>query len=163
MENTFQIRKATLADAETIVYLVKQLAIYEKMEADAQMTVEQVKTNIFEKEYAHVILATEGNQVVGFALYFFNFSTFKGKPGLYLEDLFVEPMHRGKGYGKQLLVELAKIAQEKDCARMEWVVLDWNQPAIDFYTSFGAVRMNAWDIYRLSEDKISALAQQRTS
>lgn len=155
----FKIRNATISDASTIVYLIKQLAIYEKLEHEAIMTEELILKNVFEEKHAHVLIAEEDNEVVGFALYFFNFSTFIGKPGLYLEDLFVEPAHRGKGYGKLLLVELAKVANEKDCGRMEWSVLDWNTPSIEFYKSLGAVPMDGWSVFRLTKDKIQTLAK----
>lgn len=154
----FKIRKATKSDASIIVYLIKQLAIYEKLEHEAIMTEELILKNVFEEKHAHVLIAEEENEVVGFALYFFNFSTFLGKPGLYLEDLFVEPAHRGKGYGKALLVELAKVANDKDCGRMEWSVLDWNTPSIEFYKALGAVPMDGWSVFRLTKDKIQTLA-----
>lgn len=154
----FKIRKATKSDASIIIYLIKQLAIYEKLEHEAIMTEELILKNVFEEKHAHVLIAEEENEVVGFALYFFNFSTFLGKPGLYLEDLFVEPAHRGKGYGKALLVELAKVANDKDCGRMEWSVLDWNTPSIEFYKALGAVPMDGWSVFRLTKDKIQTLA-----
>lgn len=152
------IRKASKADAHAIVDLIRQLADYEKLSHEAVMTVELIEENVFEKEYAHVLLVEEEETIVGFALYFFNFSTFLGKPGLYLEDLFIEPLHRGKGYGKQLLIKLAQIAVEKDCGRMEWIVLDWNTPSIDFYKSLGAFPLDEWTVFRLTEDKMKALA-----
>lgn len=158
--NAFKIRQATESDASTIVYLIKQLAIYEKLEHEAIMTEELIRKNVFTENHAHVLIAEEGSEVVGFTLYFYNFSTFLGKPGLYLEDLFVEPTHRGKGYGKALLVELAKIAQEKDCGRMEWSVLDWNTPSIEFYKSLGAVPMEGWSVFRLTDEKIATLANE---
>jgi len=125
---------------------------------EAVVTVEQIETNVFEKKYADVLMAEEDGEVVGFALFFYNFSTFKGKPGLYLEDLYVEPHHRGKGYGKMLLIELAKIAAANNCGRMEWSVLDWNTPSIEFYKSLGAQPMDEWTVYRLTEEKIHLLA-----
>ncbi|MEZ4889833.1 MAG: GNAT family N-acetyltransferase [Crocinitomicaceae bacterium] len=155
----FSIRKATVNDAPKIVSLIKELAIYEKLLHEAVVTVEQIETNVFEKKYADVLMAEEDGEVVGFALYFYNFSTFKGKPGLYLEDLYVEPQHRGKGYGKMLLIELAKIAAANNCGRMEWSVLDWNTPSIEFYKSLGAQPMDEWTVYRLTEEKIHLLAK----
>jgi GNAT superfamily N-acetyltransferase len=136
------------------------LAAYEKLSHEVVMTVELIEKNVFENKYANVLLAEENDVVIGFALYFFNFSTFLGKPGLYLEDLFVEPQHRGKGYGKRLLIELAKIAIEKDCGRMEWVVLDWNTPAIEFYKSLNAFPIDDWSVFRLAEDKMKALINE---
>ena len=156
---SFLIRKAAPEDAETIYNLIHQLAVYEKLEHEVSATPEELRTQIFEKGYAEVIIAEEDGQPVGFALYFFNFSTFLAKPGLYLEDLFVEPEFRGKGYGKKLLAELAKIAEEKGCGRMEWSVLDWNTPSIEFYKSLGARPMNEWTVYRMTENEIRELAK----
>ncbi|MBC9813159.1 GNAT family N-acetyltransferase [Crocinitomicaceae bacterium CZZ-1] len=152
------IRPATKADAQVIVELIRQLADYEKLSHEAVMTPELIEKNVFENGYAHVLLVEENEAIIGFALYFFNFSTFLGKPGLYLEDLFIEPQHRGKGYGKQLLIELARIAVEKECGRMEWIVLDWNTPSIEFYKSLGAFPLDEWAVYRLTEDKMRILA-----
>lgn len=156
---SFLIRKAAPEDAETIYNLIHQLAVYEKLEHEVSATPEELRTQIFEKGYAEVIIAEEDGQPVGFALYFFNFSTFLAKPGLYLEDLFVEPEFRGKGYGKKLLAELAKIAEEKGCGRMEWSVLDWNTPSIEFYKSLGARPMDEWTVYRMTETEIRELAK----
>lgn len=156
---TFHIRQAKKSDSKAIVNLINQLAEYEKLSHESIVTVDLINQNVFEKEYANVLIAEENNCIIGFALYFFNFSTFIGKPGLYLEDLFVEPLHRGKGYGKMLLAELAKIAIQKECGRMEWVVLNWNTPSIKFYKSLGAFPLDEWSIYRLTEEKIKALAE----
>ncbi|SFH95175.1 GNAT family N-acetyltransferase [Halpernia frigidisoli] len=155
----FIIRKATENDAELIFNLIKKLAIYEKMENDVITTAEQLKENIFKNNFAEVVIAEENSKPVGFALYFFNFSTFLGKPGLYLEDLYVEENHRGKGYGKKLLLHLAKIAKEKNCGRMEWSVLNWNEPAINFYESLGAKGMKEWTVYRLDKETIADLVK----
>lgn len=154
----FQIRKAKPEDTETIFNLIYKLAVYEKLEKDVITTVEELRTNIFEKNYAEVLIAEEDEKPVGFALYFHNFSTFVGKPGIYLEDLFVEPEMRGKGYGKALLVELAKIAKERNCGRLEWAVLDWNTPSIEFYKSLGAKPMDEWTVFRLDKSGIENLA-----
>jgi GNAT superfamily N-acetyltransferase len=154
----FNIRKANPEDTATILHLITQLAIYEKLEHEVITTVEELRENIFEKKYAEVLIAEENQKPVGFALFFHNFSTFVGKPGLYLEDLFVEPDCRGKGYGKALLVELAKIAKERNCGRMEWSVLDWNTPSIEFYKSLGANPMNEWTVFRLDSKGISDLS-----
>lgn len=153
----FTIRKATENDAELIFNLIKKLAIYEKMENEVVTNVEQLKESIFKNNFAEVVIAEENSKLVGFALYFFNFSTFLGKPGLYLEDLFVEEDCRGKGYGKKLLLHLVKIAKEKNCGRMEWAVLDWNEPAINFYKSLGARQIDEWQIYRLNDKTIDVL------
>lgn len=158
MSNHFSIRKATEKDTPIIFSLIKQLAEYEKLSDAVITSEEELKENIFYKGNAEVLIAEENNKPVGFALYFYNFSTFVGRAGLYLEDLFVEPVHRGKGYGKKLLIALAKIAQEKKCGRMEWSVLNWNQPSIDFYKSLDAIPMDEWTVYRLTQDKIEVLA-----
>ena len=157
---TFNIRVATIEDTEIIFELIKKLAIYEKMENEVVGTIKDLRENIFEKKLVSVLIAEENNIAVGFALYFFNYSTFLGKKGLYLEDVFVNPEYRGKGYGKALLVELAKIAQTENCGRMEWSVLNRNQPAIDFYQSIGAKPMKEWTIYRLDAEKIKNLAEK---
>lgn len=155
----FNIRKATPDDTPTIFDLIKKLAVYEKMENEVITSVEELRENIFTKNFSKVLLAEEEGKPVGFALYFFNFSTFVGKPGLYLEDLFVEPEYRGKGYGKKLFVELAKIALEENCGRMEWSVLNWNTPAIEFYKSLQAKPMDEWTVYRLDQKGITDLAE----
>ena len=154
----FTIRKATPEDTPVIFDLIRKLAVYEKMEDEVVTSVEELQENIFEKKFAHVIIGEENGIPAGFALYFYNFSTFVGKPGLYLEDLYVEPEHRGKGYGKTLLIELTKIAKAENCGRMEWSVLNWNQPAIDFYESLQAKPMNGWTVYRLDKKGIADLA-----
>lgn len=156
--NTFNIRKATPEDTPIILGLIRKLAIYEELEHEFVATEASFKENVFDKKHAEVLIASEGTKTVGFALYFFNFSTFVGKPGLYLEDLFVEPEYRGKGYGKKLFIELAKIAREKDCGRMEWSVLDWNEPAITFYKSLKAQPMDDWTVFRLTSNEIDNLA-----
>lgn len=157
--SNFHIRKATPEDTPTILHLITQLAIYEKLENEVITTVEELRTNIFEKNYAEVLIAEENDKPIGFALYFHNFSTFVGKPGIYLEDLFVEIEHRGKGYGKALLVELAKIAKKRNCGRLEWSVLDWNTPSIEFYKSLGAKPMDEWTVFRLDRQGIENLAK----
>jgi GNAT superfamily N-acetyltransferase len=155
----FNIRKATPDDTPTIFDLIKKLSVYEKMENEVITSVEELRENIFTKNFSKVLLAEEEGKPVGFALYFFNFSTFVGNPGLYLEDLFVEPEYRGKGYGKKLFVELAKIALEENCGRMEWSVLNWNTPAIEFYKSLQAKPMDEWTVYRLDQKGIADLAE----
>ena len=154
------IRKATENDTELIYSLITKLAIYEKMENDVFTSVAQLKENIFKNNFAEVVIAEENSKPVGFALYFFNFSTFLGKPGLYLEDLFVEDECRGKGYGKKLLLHLVKIAKEKNCGRMEWSVLNWNEPAIKFYESLGAKGMDEWTVYRLDDKTMANLVSK---
>ena len=154
----FTIRKATPEDTPVIFDLIKKLAVYEKMESEVITSVEELKENIFTHQFSKVLIAEENEKPVGFALYFYNFSTFVGKPGLYLEDLFVETEYRGKGYGKKLFVELAKIAKAENCGRMEWSVLNWNTPAIDFYKSLQAKPMDEWTVYRLDKKEITDLA-----
>lgn len=155
---SFKIRNAVPKDTQTIYNLIYQLAVYEKMENDVVTSPEELKQQIFVEKNANVIIAEENEIPVGFALYFYNFSTFLGKPGLYLEDLFVEPEHRGKGFGKSLLIELAKIAKSKNCGRMEWSVLNWNTPSIEFYKSLGAKPQTEWSVYRLTKTEIENLA-----
>ncbi|MDA3860894.1 MAG: GNAT family N-acetyltransferase [Melioribacteraceae bacterium] len=154
----FEIRKGTIDDVETIYNFIFQLAVYEKLTDEVTTTPEELAKTLFsENTHTNTIIAYFENKPVGFALYFYNYSTFKGKAGLYLEDLFVIPEMRGKGFGKNLLVELGKIAKENNCARFEWSVLDWNKPAIDFYKSLGAKPMDEWTVFRLTEDGINNL------
>lgn len=153
------IRRAEEKDAALILHFIRQLAIYEKMEDQVVATEELLKEWIFEKQAAEVLFAVTDGQEVGFALFFHNYSTFLGRAGIYLEDLFVMPAHRGKGCGKALLKKLASIAVERSCGRLEWSCLDWNQPSIDFYRSLGAVPMNDWTVYRVTGDTLRALAE----
>ncbi len=146
-------------DTGTILHFITQLAVYEKMEAQVVATEEILREWIFEKGKAEVIFALEDGKEVGFALFCYNFSTFLGRAGIWLEDLFVLPEYRGKGYGKGLLKQLAKIAVERGCGRLEWYCLDWNQPSIDFYRSFGAVALDDWTTYRLSGDTLKKMAE----
>jgi GNAT superfamily N-acetyltransferase len=155
----FQIRQAHVEDVPIILELIRDLAAYERAPDEVTATEEQLVEVFFgERPAAEVLLAFEEQSAVGFAVYFYNFSTWLGRPGLYLEDLFVKPEKRGKGYGRALLVELAKIARESDCGRMEWAVLDWNEPAIKFYRSLGAKAMDEWTVFRLTRDGIARLA-----
>ena len=154
-----QFRTAHKEDSKKILFFIKQLAIYEKMEKDVVATEEILCEWIFEKKKANVIFAMEDGKEVGFALYFYNFSTFLGRAGIYLEDLFVLPEYRGKGYGKGLLRTLAKIAVERGCGRLEWACLNWNQPSIDFYLSLNAEPMNEWKVYRLTGKTLRDLAE----
>ena len=159
MNPNFQIKPATSADVALILRLIRELADYERAPNDAVATESQLHEVLFgAKPSAEVVIAREGALPVGFAVYFFNFSTWLGRPGLYLEDLFVKPEHRGKGYGRALLTRLAKIAEERGCGRMEWAVLGWNEPAIEFYKKLGAKPMEEWTVYRLTQDGIAALA-----
>ncbi len=156
-KNSF--RFATEKDVAKILEFIKGLADYEHMSDDVIATEELLREWIFEKKKAEVIFVLEGDEEVGFALFFHNFSTFLGRAGIYLEDLFVSPEHRGKGYGKALLKELARIAVERGCGRLEWSCLDWNQPSIDFYLSVGAVPMDEWTVYRATGETLKKLAE----
>ena len=152
------IRYATKDDAALILEFIKGLARYEHMEDEAVATEELLKEWIFDKNKAEVIFALDDGKEVGFALFFHNFSTFLGRSGIYLEDLFVYPEYRGKGYGKGLLKKLAEIAVDRGCGRLEWCCLDWNQPSIDFYLSLGAEPMSDWTIYRVAGETLKNLA-----
>ena len=152
------IRFANENDTDKILFFIKSLAEYEKMSSDVVATEELLREWIFEKKKAEVIFAVEDGKEVGFALFFHNFSTFLGRAGLYLEDLFVLPEYRGKGYGKALLKELARITVERKCGRLEWVCLDWNKPSIDLYLSLGAKPQDEWTIYRLTGEELENMA-----
>ena len=152
------IRKAVREDTALIFEFIRGIAKYEKMENEVEATVEMLEEQLFDKGRAEVIFAMEKDKEVGFALFFHNFSTFVGRAGLYLEDLYVYPEYRGKGYGKALFMELVNIASERRCGRMEWVCLNWNEPSIDFYRSMGAVALDEWTTYRLDEKGIERLA-----
>lgn len=157
MERTF--RFATEADTPLILNFIRALAEYEKMSDLVVADETLLKEQLFRKKNAEVIFAVEEEKEVGFALFFHNFSTFLGRAGLYLEDLYVLPEFRGKGYGKALLQKLAAIAVERGCGRMEWWCLDWNQPSIDFYKALGAEPMDEWTVYRLAGETLTNLAQ----
>ncbi|QMW16504.1 GNAT family N-acetyltransferase [Pseudoalteromonas sp. MT33b] len=161
MSNQISIRPAVPSDAATILHFINELAIYEK-EPDAVKTDENaiLKTLFSEGATAHSVICLEGDIAIGFAVYFYNYSTWLGKNGLYLEDLYVSADSRGKGAGKKIMQYLAKQALEKDCGRFEWVVLDWNKPAIDFYDSIGAKPQNEWIIYRLTGQELIDFANQ---
>jgi GNAT superfamily N-acetyltransferase len=155
----FLIRPATSGDVPVILELIRALATYERAPNDVTATENGLVEVLFdEKPSAEVLLAFENETAVGFAVFFHNFSTWLGRPGLYLEDLFVRPEHRGKGYGRALLIYLAKIARERGCGRMEWAVLDWNKPAIEFYRKLGAKPLDEWTVFRLTRDGIAKLA-----
>ena len=153
------IRRAEEKDAALIRHFIRQLAIYEKMEDQVVATEELLKEWIFEKQAAEVLFAVADGQEVGFALFFHNYSTFLGRAGIYLEDLYVKPEYRGKGYGKAILKKLASIAVERGCGRLEWWCLDWNKPSIDFYRSLGAEPMDDWTVYRIAGETLTNLAE----
>lgn len=152
-------RKAERKDVGLILEFIRGLAEYEKMEDEVVATEEILEEWLFEKEKAEVIFAVVDGVEVGFALYFHNFSTFLGRAGIYLEDLFVKPEYRGNGYGKAILKKLAAVAVERGCGRLEWSCLDWNQPSIDFYLSLGAVQMSDWTGYRVTGETLKTLAE----
>jgi GNAT superfamily N-acetyltransferase len=155
------IRPASPADAPTIASLVRELADYEKLLDEARATAADFQRELESPNpVIHVLIAEWDRQPVGFALYFFNFSTFVGRPGLYLEDLFVRPSHRKHGIGRALLRALARIAARSECGRMEWAVLDWNEPALKFYKSLDARQMKEWIIHRLTPVEIAKLAAE---
>lgn len=153
-------RFAERKDAALILEFIKALAEYEKLSDEVVATTEILEEWIFDRQKAEVIFALEDGVEVGIALFFHNFSTFLGRAGIYLEDLFVKPAYRRKGYGKGLLTLLAKIALERGCGRLEWVCIDWNKPSIDFYKSLGAVPMDEWTIYRVAGDTLRQLSEQ---
>src|SRR5438552_13038882 len=156
----FVIRPAKVADVPTILELIRELATYERAPNEVTAGEKQLVDVLFgKKPAAEVLLAFAGEAPVGFAVFFQNFSTWLGRPGLYLEDLFVKPEERGKGYGRALLVHLGRIARERGCGRMEWAVLNWNEPAIKFYRALGAKPLDEWTVYRLTGHDIEALAE----
>ena len=156
------IRSATEQDVPVILDLIKQLAEYERLTDRVVATEQRLRDTLFcERPAAEVLLASSDGETVGFAVFFTNYSTFLAKPGLYLEDLFVKPHARGKGIGKALLVRLASIAVERDCGRVDWSVLDWNEPSLRFYEALGAVPLSDWTTYRLTGESLAKLAGNR--
>lgn len=153
-------RYAEEKDAGLILEYIRELAAYEKMLDEVVATEALLREWIFERKKAEVLFALEDGKEVGFALFFHNFSTFLGRAGLYLEDLFVKPDRRGKGYGKAILRELARIAVERGCGRLEWWCLDWNRPSVEFYLSLGAEPMSDWTVYRVAGGTLKELARQ---
>jgi GNAT superfamily N-acetyltransferase len=155
----FVIRPANEGDCPTLATLIRELATYERLEDHAKATADDLARNLFgPRPFAEALVAEVGGIAVGFALYFHTFSTFRGQPGLYLEDLFVRPEHRAHGIGKGLLASLARIALDRGCGRVEWAVLDWNEPSIGFYRSLGATPLDDWTIYRLADAPLVTLA-----
>jgi GNAT superfamily N-acetyltransferase len=153
------IDPATPADVPLLVELIRELADYERLLDRVRVRSEDLQRHLFgARPYAEAVIARAASQPAGFALWFYNYSTFEGRPGLYLEDLFVRPAHRGRGHGEALLRHLARLAVERECARFEWAVLDWNEPAIRFYRKLGAVAMDDWTVQRVSGDALRRLA-----
>ncbi|SEW18265.1 Acetyltransferase (GNAT) family protein [[Clostridium] fimetarium] len=159
MKDTFEFRYANDTDVKLILYFIKELATYENMLDEVVATPELLQEWIFVKKKAEVIFAVVDGKEIGIALFFHNFSTFVGRAGIYLEDLFVLPEYRGKGYGKAIFKRLAQIALERGCGRLEWSCLDWNQPSIDFYLSLGAQQMKDWTLYRVEGITLSDMAE----
>lgn len=161
--SNLEIRFAQREDVPLIARFIRDLAEYERLTDACVMTEASLEATLFgERAYAEVLLAFEGTAPVGFALFFHNYSTFLGRPGIYLEDLFVEPEERGKGYGKALLLRVVALAAERGCGRVEWSVLNWNKPSIDFYESLAARPQDEWTVYRLTHDQFSALLEKET-
>ena len=154
-----EFRFAQEKDTGLVLWFIKELAAYEKLLDEVVATEDLLKQWIFEKQKAEVIFVMEDGKEVGFALFFHNFSTFLGRAGIYLEDLYVMPEYRGKGYGKGLIRKLAQIAKERGCGRLEWWCLDWNKPSIDFYLSLGAEAMTDWTVYRFAGESLDKLAE----
>jgi GNAT superfamily N-acetyltransferase len=156
----FEIRTATTEDVGLVLSFIKKLAVYERMRDHVEATEEKLLNTVFcENPCAEVVIAYADDRPVGFALFFQTYSTFLAKPGIYLEDLFVEEDARGNGYGKALLVHLARLAVQRNCGRLEWSVLDWNKPSIDFYESLGAKCQETWNLYRLTGTALTAVAE----
>lgn len=157
---TFTIRFATGADCPLILRFIRALAAYEKLEDQVVATEEALRESLFQNRQAEVLIGEEGGTPVAFALFFHNYSTFLGRAGLYLEDLYVDENCRGRGYGKAMLAHLAAIAQERGCRRMDWWCLDWNASSVDFYKSLGAAPMTDWTVFRLEGQSLADLARQ---
>ncbi|MBQ0041137.1 MAG: GNAT family N-acetyltransferase [Clostridiales bacterium] len=160
MNKHYTFRYATEQDVPLILDFIKQLAEYEKLGDEVVATEELLEEWLFDKKAAEVIFALEGEKEVGFALFFHNFSTFLGRAGVYLEDLFVKPEYRGRGYGRALIAELARIAVERGCGRLEWWCLDWNAPSVEFYKKLGAEPMEDWTVYRIAGARLKELAEE---
>ncbi|HEV2667114.1 MAG TPA: GNAT family N-acetyltransferase [Blastocatellia bacterium] len=157
----FEIRQATEGDAPLILSFIKKLAVYEKLAHKVTATEDVLRETLFgARRYAEVVIGYHLGEPVGFALFFHNYSTFLGRPGIYLEDLFVDEEHRGKGFGKALLVHLARLTKERNCGRLEWAVLNWNEPSINFYKGLGAAPMNDWTVFRVTGEALDELANE---
>ena len=152
-------RFAVVEDVPKILFFIKELAAYEKLSGEVSSDENLLREWIFEKKKAEVLFALENNIEIGFSLFFHNFSTFLGKAGIYLEDLYVKPEYRGKGYGRKIIKKLAQIALERGCGRLEWWCLDWNEPSVNFYLKLGAKPMNDWTVYRVDGENLTSLAK----
>ena len=160
MDETIEFRFARRGDVPQILTFIRELADYEGMLDQVVATEELLTKWLFEKEEAEVLLGSCGGKTVGFALFFHNFSTFLGRGGIYLEDLYVCPEYRGRGYGKAFLMQLAAVAVERGCGRLEWWCLDWNKPSIDFYLGMGAKAMSDWTVYRIDGERLQEMADE---
>lgn len=159
MTAPFTIKTATISDVPVILDFIKELAEYEKLSHEVVATEETLEQTLFgDKAYAEVIIGYLNNEPVSFALYFYNFSTFLGRPGIYLEDLFVKPRARGQGIGRKMFSYLARLAKDRNCGRLEWWVLNWNESAIGFYKTLGAQPMSEWTVYRLTGESLHSLS-----
>ena len=157
----FEIRPATEAHVGVILRFISKLAVYEKLAHEVVATEEKLRQTLFgTRRFAEVALGFFEGEPVGFVLFFHNYSTFLGKPGLYIEDLFVDEAFRGRGFGRALFLHVGKLAQDRDCGRLEWAVLDWNEPAIRFYKKLGAVAMDEWTVFRISGEKLKRLGTE---
>ncbi len=157
MEEEFIIRQAAAEDMPLVLSLIRELAVYEKLEDQVEATLGTLNEWIVEKQKAEVLIGVWNNEPVGYALFFHNFSTFLGRSGIYLEDIYIRPSARGNGFGKALFRHLAALCLKRGCGRLEWCCLDWNKPSIDFYRFMGAKAMDEWTVYRLSETQLQEL------
>lgn len=155
----FRLRETSKDDIPLILDLIKEIAVYEKMLDEVVATEETLRESIFNRKEAEVLIAEFENEPIGYVLYFYNFSTFIGRSGFYLEDIYIKPEYRGRGIGKEIFRNIAKIAYEKGCKRMEWVCLNWNEPSIKFYKSLGAFPMSEWTTYRLTGEDIKKASE----
>lgn len=157
----FRIRPGTVADAPLILSLIKELAAYERLAHEVVATEDDIRRSLFgDRPMAETLIGEHDGVAVGFALFFYSFSTFLGKPGIYLEDLYVKPEYRGNGFGRRMLAHIAKLAEERNCGRYEWSVLDWNEPAIRIYAKLNAKPMKEWILYRLTGNALKKLAEE---
>ena len=162
LTSNFMIRTGTEEDAPVIFSLIKELAEYEHLAHEVVASVDDIRKTLFgERPFAETLIGEYGGLPISFALFFYNFSTFMGKPGIYLEDLYVQPEHRGKGFGSKMLAHIAALARERNCGRFEWSVLNWNTPAIRTYEKLGATPMKEWILYRLSGEALDRLADKK--
>jgi len=159
---SFSIRFAAPEDTGVLLSLIHEMAAYEELSHEVTATEEILKKSLFEEHCAEALLAEEDGEIAGYALIYHNFSTFTGKKGIYLEDIYIKPVFRNKGYGKKLFIRIAQLSLERDCGRMEWACLDWNTPSINFYHKMGATQMGEWSVFRMTESKLRKLKAMAT-